>query len=331
MLRSSSDELRERTDAVHLAFIIDPLQKLKPSKDSSIDLMVEAARRKHRISILEYERVSVVGGEVAVAATEVSVSEEVLQQSDTSLGIKAIGSARRVSMSTFEAVFLRKDPPFDSQYLALTYLLERAEGKTRFVNSPRGVRDVNEKLFATRYPDYMPATLVTWDTDEASRFAAEHEKVVLKTTFFGSGTGVFLSSIRDENFIPCVQSILAMEPRGPVIVQQYLPEGRAGDVRVMVLDGAPVAAVGRALAPGDFRANIAVGGTPYATEMSALQVEAATAIGRDLREHGIVFAGLDFIGQKLIEINVTSPTLIQELRRVSGFDMSKRILDHIGA
>jgi len=312
-------------------FVIDPVETLNPRKDSSLDLMLEASHRQHRVSILDFRGVRLLNGEVFCEATEVDVAPGILESDHASSGLEPTGASRSVPVADFDVVFIRKDPPFDSDYLALTYLLERAEGKAQFVNSPRGVREVSEKLFGTRYRSHMPRTMVTWDLQAAIGFAVEHEKVVLKPAFLGSGEGIFLCSGRDENFEARVNTILSMEPRGPVIVQEYLPEGREGDTRVMVLDGSPIAALGRKPAAGDFRANIAVGGKAVATDLTDEQTAIANEVGKDIQQRGIVFAGLDFIGDRLIEINVTSPTLIQELRRVSGVDMSHKILDFLGA
>jgi glutathione synthase len=316
---------------LQLAFLIDPLASLKPKKDSSLALMVEAARRGHDVWILEYEQVSFEKGELFAHATQVRVQAELLSASTPTSHVTPLGPARRLDMTHFDRVFIRKDPPFDSQYLALTYLLDRPGHEGRFINSPRGIREVNEKLFATRYAAFTPETLVTWSFSEAQDFARRYEKVVLKPTYFGSGKGVSLSAHGDPQFESTFAATLALESRGPVLVQQYLPEGKAGDTRVMLLDGVPLAAVGRRPAPGEFRANIALGGEAVAVEIRPEQRHIASSIGRELTQLGIIFAGLDFIGDKLIEINVTSPTLMQELRRVSGFDITQRILDRVEA
>lgn len=318
---------------MQLAFLIDPLASLKPKKDSSLALMVEGARRGHQISVLEFGHVSVENGAIFAEATAVRLSPDALSASSTASHVIPLGPperpAQRVNIEQFDRVFIRKDPPFDSQYLAVTYLLDRPGHAGRFINAPSGIREVNEKLFATRYPSFTPETLVTWSFDEALRFARQYEKVVIKPSYYGSGKGVSLSAHGDPRFPEIFATTLALEPLGPVLVQQYLPEGKAGDTRVMLLDGVPLAAVGRRPAPGEFRANIALGGEAVAVEIRPEQRRIATELGQDLKQLGVLFAGLDFIGDKLIEINVTSPTLMQELRRVSGFDMAARILDRV--
>jgi glutathione synthase len=316
---------------VQLAFVIDPLASLKPKKDSSLALMVEAARRKHEVAVCEFSQISFEKGAIFLDATFVHVQPEVLEQATPTGHVVPKGAKQRVNVERFDRVFIRKDPPFDSHYLALMYLLDRPGHAGRFINAPQGIRDVNEKLFATRYGGFTPETLVTWSFEEAAAFARQYEKVVLKPSYYGSGKGVSLSSHSDPQFNATFSSTLGLEPLGPVLVQQYLPEGKAGDTRVMLLDGVSLAAVGRRPAPGEFRANIALGGEAVAVEIRPEQRRIANEIGKDLVRLGILFAGLDFIGDKLIEINVTSPTLMQELRRVSGFDMAARILDRVEA
>ena len=311
---------------MHCAFLIDPLESLKPKKDSSLDLMITGFRRGYRISILDYRDVLLENGEVFAQLTEVQVTAD---PATGSAVVSRKGAPLRVPLAECDVVFIRKDPPFDSQYLAVTYLLDAASPKIRFVNSPRGVREVNEKLFATHFAEAAPRTLVTWDLQAALKFAGAFAKVVLKPIFLGSGASIFLSSAGDTNFRTCFETILKLETPSPVVVQEYLPEGVHGDTRVMLLNGVPMAALGRRPAQGDFRANIAQGGEAFAVELTEGQRRVATAIGPELAKLGIVFAGLDFIGDKLIETNVTSPTLIQELRRVSGFDMSEKLLDFL--
>ncbi|MEM9422291.1 MAG: glutathione synthase, partial [Pseudomonadota bacterium] len=162
-------------------------------------------------------------------------------------------------------------------------------------------------------------------------FAKKHEKVVLKPSYFGAGSGVVLSAADDPDFGGHIQTILDIEPKGPVIAQGFLPEVADGDTRVMMLNGEVMGAVGRRPPEGEFRANIAQGGTEFAPTLSNAQRAIAKEVGAFLVEHGIVYAGLDFIGNHLIEMNVTSPTLVQELRRVGGPDMSKLIWDHLEA
>jgi glutathione synthase len=316
---------------VHLLFIIDPLATLKPRKDSSLDLMVAACRRGHQVSIVESENISLLRGMPTAYATELTVDDTVLRSDVATSVAKEVGEPSWKAMKEFDAVFVRKDPPFDANYLALTYILEAAESSTQFVNSPSGLRTVSEKLYAARFWRHTPSTLVTWQFEQAARFAKDFNEVVLKPSFLGSGTGVFRSSRSDDNFRGYFDLILGMRGGGPVIVQEYLAQGAEGDTRVMLLRGKPVAALGRRPAPGEFRANIAVGGEPFGVQLTREQEQISVDLGAELAKLGIVFAGIDFIGDRLIEINVTSPTLIQELRRVSGFDMSARILDSIGA
>lgn len=291
--------------------------------------MLEGQRRGHAIAFCELQNISLSNANSLVSTRTITLSSDIREHKKLASHHVNIGDVERHVVSDYDVVFIRKDPPFDTRFLALTFLLTPLENKVRFVNSPSGLRNISEKLSAFLFADYTPETLVSFDADHLLSFARRFDKVVLKPAFLASGKGILLSSAGDENFVKYVDLIMKRVPEGPVIVQAFLPEVVDGDTRVMVLDGRPIAALGRKPAAGDFRANIAAGGTEFAAEISKRQRHISGQVGDFLKTNGIVFAGLDFIGDKLIEINVTSPTLIQELRRVSGFDMSIRIFDYL--
>ena len=240
-----------------------------------------------------------------------------------------IGEPRRVALEQYDAIFIRKDPPFDSDYMSVCLLLDPLVGQVKFVNSPRGLRIISEKLTAFLFSDTTPASLATYQLDDALEFAKQFDKVVLKPSYFGSGTGVRSSSATDPEFKQHLEFILNTEPKGPAIIQEFLPEVKNGDTRLMLLNGEILGAVGRKPPEGDFRANIAQGGSEFAVDINQTQRDIALKVGQLMKEQGIIYAGLDFIGDKFIEVNVTSPTLIRELRRVGGPDGSKLIWDFI--
>lgn len=310
-------------------FITDPIDRLKPAKDSSIDLALEAMSRGYRVDVCAHHHISAGTDGVFARTTQLTLNENVRDQKKLDASNHALGPAERVNMQDYDAIFIRKDPPFDSDYLSLCLLLDPLCDVVAMVNSPRGLRIVSEKLSALLFRDAAPATLATYDKQEAAEFASRFPQVVLKPSFLGSGEGISISTASDSKFETYLDVILSSEPKGPVILQQFLPEVKAGDMRLMLLDGDILGALGRKPPEGDFRSNIAIGGKEFAVEISPKQREVALEIGAFLKGCGIVFAGLDFIGDHLIEINVTSPTLIQELRRVGGPDASKRIWDHI--
>ena len=239
--------------------------------------------------------------------------------------------ALREDLSTYDAIFIRKDPPFDDHYISLTLLLEPLEGKVQFVNSPKGVRAISEKLSALHFMEDIPHTLATYHRGDLRAFAAEHGKVVLKPSYFGSGTGVVVTHKDDPDFEKAIDNILNLPPHGPVIAQGFLEEVAKGDTRMMVINGEAVGALGRQAGEGDFRTNIAAGGHEVAVEATPRQLEISRRVGDYLKTNKIIFAGLDFIGDHLIEINVTSPTLIQQLRTLGGPDISVLIWDYLEA
>ena len=234
--------------------------------------MLEAQRRGHAIAFCELQNLSLSNTHSLVSTRAITLSPDIREHAKLAAHRVNIGDVERHAVSDYDVVFLRRDPPFDTRFLASTFLLTPFENKVRFVNSPSGLRNISEKLSAFSFADYMPETLVSFDVDHLLSFARRFDKVVLKPAFLASGKGILLSSAGDENFVKYVDLIMKRVPEGPVIVQAFLPEVVDGDTRVMVLDGRPIAALGRKPAAGDFRAsNIAAGGTEFATEISKRQ------------------------------------------------------------
>lgn len=310
-------------------FVLDPWERIKPYKDSSVALMAEAQARGYEVYTALFSDFSVLDGAPLVSARRTRLSSDILEQKTATAPHIVQDPEESLPVEMFESVFIRKDPPFDSDYFSLTLLLSPLEGRVKFVNSPRGLRDVSEKLVATRFSEFTPATLATYSVEAARAFAAERAGVVLKPSYFGAGAGVLKSAADDPEFAAGFAATLATEPKGPVIVQEFLPEISAGDVRVMLIGGVVEGALGRRPAEGEFRANIAAGGSEAPAELTERQRAICAQIAPFLVENGIFFAGVDFIGDYLIEINVTSPTLIQELRRVASLDMAKLIWERL--
>lgn len=311
-------------------FFVDTIMGMAPYKDSSLDMMMEAQARGHEVWAAQgFHGVSAGTDTVLGKAQTVHFADHVRDTKALTAQTTTLGELTYVDLATMDVIFIRNDPPFGMDYLSMALLLSPLEGKVQFINRPSGLRVISEKLSALHFPAAAPATLASYDVDALRQFAEQHEKVVLKPAYFGAGTGVMVSAATDPDFDTHVQTILTLAPRGPVIAQGFLPEVVDGDTRVMMLDGEVIAALGRKPPEGDFRANIAMGGTEFAVDLSAKQRAVAAEIGPFLVAHGIIYAGLDFIGDHLIEINVTSPTLIQELRRVGGPDMSQKIWDYL--
>jgi glutathione synthase len=239
-----------------------------------------------------------------------------------------LGAPERVDLSTMDVILLRQDPPFDMSYITSTHLLERIHPKTLVVNDPAWVRNSPEKIFVTEFSDLMPRTLITKDPAEIRRFRDEMGDIILKPLYGNGGAGVFHSTKDDRN----LSSLLEMFGqlfREPYIAQQYLPDVRKGDKRIILVDGEPVGAINRVPAEHDSRSNMHVGGRAEATELTAREKEICARIGPALRERGFLLVGIDVIGDYMTEINVTSPTGIREVKKFGGADIASLLWDAI--
>lgn len=236
------------------------------------------------------------------------------------------GERHAVRLADVEAVFIRKDPPFDQAYLYATLLLERARGRTVIMNDPRGLRDANEKLYALHFPQHMPQTLVASDRDRIFSFVGEvGGTAVIKPLDGAGGSGVMLLRQDDANNRSIVD-VLTGEGSRLAMVQEYLPAVRQGDKRVILLDGEPLGAINRVPRADDIRSNIHVGGRVEPTELTEKERAIVVDIAPRLRADGLIFVGLDMIGERLTEVNVTSPTGIQELSRHKGRDVAADVI-----
>jgi glutathione synthase len=223
---------------------------------------------------------------------------------------------------------MRQDPPFDMAYITATHLLEHIHPQTLVVNDPAHVRNAPEKLFVTQFPELMPPTLITSDRAEILSFRAEHKDIIVKPLFGNGGAGVFHVRPGDEN-LNALLELFTQLYREPIIVQRYVPEVRMGDKRIILVDGRAAGAVNRVPAEGEARSNLHVGGKATKSTLTARDREICEAIGPALKERGLVFVGIDVIGNYLTEINVTSPTGIQEINRLDGVRLEAQLWDAI--
>jgi glutathione synthase len=304
-----------------LAFVVDPLESLKAYKDSSVAMMREAQRRGHEVHALEARSMFLHAGRVMAAVRRLHVSD------DDHAWYRA-EAARDAVLSTFDLVLMRKDPPFDLEYYNATLLLDRVEAEgARVVNRPRSLRDWNEKLAILAFPALTPPTLVASDMGRIQSFIDEHGDVVLKKLDGMGGTMIFRVKADDMNRNVIVETITDLGAR-TVMAQGYIPEIAKGDKRVLVIDGKPFShCLARIPKAGETRGNLAVGGKGVAQPISERDREIAAAIGPHLVQAGIVFAGLDVIGDWLTEINVTSPTCIVEIEQQTGRNAAVDLLD----
>jgi len=229
-----------------------------------------------------------------------------------------------------DVVLMRQDPPFDMAYISATHILEHIHPRTLVVNDPAAVRNAPEKLLVTHFPDLMPPTLVTWDVAAIRAFRAEFGDIIVKPLFGNGGAGVFRIRPDDEN----LGALLEMHfdrSREPLMIQRYEPAVRQGDKRIILIDGEPAGALNRVPAQGEARSNMHVGGRPERVALTPRDEEICARIGPMLREQGLIFVGIDVIGDYLTEINVTSPTGLQEIARFDGTNLAGRIWDRIEA
>lgn len=296
---------------MHLVFVMDPVGTVLVDEDTSFALMLEAQSRGHRVSHCLPRDVELYDGRPRAELRAATM------QRDPAAPI-TLGEPELVDLADVDVVFIRKDPPFDDDYAWLTLVLEPLRGTTLVVNDPRGLRDANEKLYACHFPAHMPRTLVSADKRRIKDFVREvGGRAVIKPVDGHGGHGIFKLGLDDANLNACIETV-TLEGKRLAMVQAFLPEVTEGDKRILLLDGAPLGAILRVPQGGDLRGNIHVGGKVVAAEIDERDQAIIEAVAPRLRADGLVFVGLDVIGGKLTEVNVTSPTGIQQMSRLSG-------------
>lgn len=293
-----------------IAFLMDPLETVKAYKDTTYYLMLAASERGNEVFYFNQYSMQAGNAGVTAAVELLNVRPSIEHPFD-------VLDRGNVDLSTMDAIVVRTDPPFDRSYLYSTLLLDLIGSDTVVVNRPSGIRNWNEKLAAMLYPDFTPATLISNETKEILKFVNEYERVTIKPVDGHGGKGIFFLEPGDADN---VQKINQVSKNGNhwIIVQEYLPEAQEGDKRILLLEGEPIGAVLRIHAEGMELNNLDQGGEAVAAEMDDRDYEICSAIKSGLIEQGIFFCGVDVIGGKLIEVNVTSPTCLQELCRFSG-------------
>ncbi len=310
---------------MRIAFIADPLSSFKIYKDSTYAMMVEAAKRGHELYFMLQEGLMWKGGRVIGEISRLALTGDkdpwhrIAPQTETPL-------------AEFDAVLMRKDPPFDAEYVASTWLLEIAQKDgAKVFNDPRAIRDHSEKLAIAKYPQFSPPTLVTRLAGQLQQFIDANADVVLKPLDGMGGESVFRVAHRDPNRNVIVET-LARDGEKSVMAQRYIPEIREGDKRILLIAGKPVPhCLARIPKPGETRGNLAAGGTGVAKPLSRRDLEIANALGPELARQGLLLVGLDVIGDWLTEINVTSPTCFREITEQTGFNVAGMFLDALEA
>ena len=307
--------------SLSVAILMDPIDSVDIDADSTFVLALEAQARGH--TLFHY-----LPRDMFLRDGRLSARLRALEVRRVRGNHFSLGAAEVVDLATMDVVLMRQDPPFDLAYITATHLLEHIHPETLVVNDPVQVRNAPEKLFATHFRGLMPPTLITANRDEVIAFREEHEDIILKPLFGNGGAGVFHVAPGDENLNALLEMFTEFY-RTPIMVQRYVPEVREGDKRIILVDGEPAGAVLRLPVPGDARANFHAGATAVKCELTARDLEICRAIGPALRERGLVFVGIDVLGTYLTEINVTSPTGIQEINRLDDVRIEALIWDAI--
>ncbi len=307
--------------ALKVAFQMDPIERIDIKGDSTFALLLEAQSRGHDIFYYTPQNLALRNGELMAHG-------ETLRVEDRPGDHYQLSDARTVNLGDLDVVHLRQDPPFDMSYITTTHLLERIHPETLVVNDPCYVRNAPEKIFVLDFLDLMPPTMVTRSLDDVKAFRAEYKDIIVKPLYGNGGEAVFLLKSDDTNLASLVE-LFQLMLREPFMVQQYLPEVRGGDKRIILVDGKLAGAINRVPAQDETRSNMHIGGTPTPVDLSKRDHEICDRLGPELKKRGLIFVGIDVIGDYLTEINVTSPTGIREVKRFGGEDIAALIWDVI--
>ena len=305
--------------ALKVAFQMDPIERIDIRGDSTFALLLEAQRRGHDVFYYTPDKLSLKDGNLVAEGHSLTVEDKPGDH-------YRLAHPRAVDLADFDVVYLRQDPPFDMAYITTTHLLERIQPDTLVVNDPAAVRNAPEKVFVLDFLDLMPPTLITRDPAAIKAFRDEHKDIVIKPLYGNGGAAVFRLAEGDTNLNSLVE-LLGMTFREPIMVQRYVPQVREGDKRIILVDGDVAGAINRVPAPDETRSNLHVGGTAKKVTLTARDKEICARLGPELKKRGLIFAGIDVIGDYLTEINVTSPTGIRQVRDFDGNDIAAMIWD----
>ncbi|MDP4892938.1 glutathione synthase [Cypionkella sp.] len=309
--------------SLKVALQMDPIGLVNIDGDSTYRIALEAQARGHSLFFYTPDKLAFVEGRVIARGFPITLRRELGNH-------VSYGDEVEVDLADFDVVWLRQDPPFDMGYITTTHLLDMIHPKTLVVNDPFWVRNYPEKLLVLRFPDLTPPTAIARDLATLRAFKAKHGDVILKPLYGNGGAGVFRLDAQDKN-LASLHELFCGINREPLIMQKFLPDVSKGDKRVLLVDGEAVGAINRVPQAGETRSNMHAGGRPEKVGLTARDLEICAAIGPVLREHGQIFVGIDVIGDYLTEINVTSPTGLQELERFDGTNAAEKIWQAIEA
>ena len=307
--------------ALKIACQMDPIETIDVPGDSTLAILLEAQARGHSIFYYTPTDLTLRDGRLLAYGADLIVRDDASDHF-------SLSARRHVNLSDLDVVLLRQDPPFDMSYITTTHLLERIHPDTLVVNDPGHVRNAPEKIFVLDFPELMPPTLITRNLDDVRAFRREFQDIIVKPLYGNGGAGVFRLQPGDNNLASLVE-MFQLTWREPFMVQQYRPEVREGDKRIILVDGELAGAINRVPAPDEARSNMHVGGQAVPIEASERDREICAILGPELKKRGLIFTGIDVIGQYLTEINVTSPTGIRQVKAFGGNDIAALIWDAI--
>ena len=299
---------------------MDPLEGLSLKDDTSLAIIIECLSKNYNVWHFLSKNVSYLDGNINATC------KNILEINEKKFPYYKCGDLKNKNLKNMDIIFIRQDPPFDMSYITSTYLLEYIENEVKIINRPSQIRNSPEKLFLNKWNHLTPKTLITRNNKEIFSFREKYQDIIIKPLYGNGGSGIFYVKKDDKNFNSLIEMFLKIESE-PFIIQEYLPEITQGDKRVILFNGEPVGAINRI--PGDFdiRANLHVGGEAIKTSLSERDIEICETIGPSLKEKGLFLVGIDIIGGKLTEINVTSPTGFREIFRFNGINLARNLLE----
>ena len=307
---------------INIGFQMDPLESLSLEDDTTIAIIEECLLRNYNIWHFLPKDVSYINGEV------VASSKKILELNRDIKPSFKISDSINKNLKGLDLIFLRQDPPFDMSYVTSTFLLEYIEDEVKIINKPSEVRNAPEKLFLNRWRDLTPETIITKNISEINSFRKKHKNINLKPLYGNGGNGIFFLGEKDKNFNSLIEIFLDTHPE-QFILQEYLKNIKFGDKRIILINGKPEGAINRIPSENDIRANLHVGGKATKTVISNKEMEICESIGPELIKRGLLLVGIDIIGNKLTEINVTSPTGFREIQKFSNINLAKKLIDSL--
>ncbi len=306
---------------MNIGFQIDEIDKLNVKTDSSLPLILESQKRNNKNFYFLPSSLTYKNNLVYAQAREITFKNNKLEN-------YIIGNSKQVRVDNFRYVFVRQDPPYNMEYISSMHLLEQVKGSTEFINHPRGIRNAPEKISMLAYKKIIPPTIITRTKKEINDFTKKNGKCVIKPLYGNGGESIFLLNSQDENYNQITERFID-EFKEPFIIQKFLPQIKYGDKRIILINGEPIAALRRIPKKNEIRSNIHVGGNCEPIKISTQDLKICNAIKQFLKDEGLFFVGIDIIGKYLTEINVTSPTCIQEIKKLHRIDISKIIWDQL--